>query len=127
MGDSQHLIKDPTQEESSVLGGVSWTPVKKEPVADAAVTTLPQGGRKAPTKAAAQYAVADIDVLLHPKRRIGYGHKKHGLQPFVAQRLQDISMFLRVYIRGTEEWTKSSLTTARIFGRADYYAKRLRH
>jgi len=75
-----------------------------------------RGGRKAPTMTAAHFAIMDIYTLLHPKRHTGPGHKTHGLQPFVMQHLQDMSIFLHLYTHGTQEWTNSSLAVVKIFG-----------
>ena len=68
----------------------------------------------------------DIHTLLHPKRKTGIGHKTHGLRPFVAQRLQDMSVFLCLFIQDIHEWINASLTAAKILGRGSYYAQRLR-
>ena len=85
------------------------------------------GGRPGvPTIAAAQHAIADIDALLHPKRRAGHGRKPHGLRPFLVQRLREMSIFLRVYVHSTKGWTKSSLTAAKFLGRTGHLAKQLR-
>ena len=84
------------------------------------------GSGKAPTIAAAQHAIADIYSLLHPKRQTGHGHKMHGLRPFVARRLEEMLTFLRVYVHGTQEWTKLSLVAAKFLGRGSYLAKQLR-
>lgn len=86
----------------------------------------PQGGRRAPTIAAAQHAIVDIHSLLYPKRQTGPGHKPHTLRPFVAQRLQEMLVFLRVYAQSTGEWIKSSLIATKFLGRGGYFAKSLR-
>ena len=100
------------------MGNTPKASVEDQFTADVTVQPLAsRGGRKAPAMAATQYAIADIiHTLLHPKRQTGYRHKTHGLQPFVVQRLQDVSMFLHLYIHGTQEWTGSSLAAAKILG-----------
>lgn len=49
----------------------------------------------------------------------------HGLRPFVARRLEEMLTFLRVYVHGTQEWTKLSLVAAKFLGRGSYLAKQL--
>ena len=88
---------------------------------------MPRGGGKVPLIAAAYHAIADIHTLLHPKRPVGHRHKMHNLQPFVAQCLQEMSVFLQVYAHGMQEWMRSSLTAANFLGQGGYLAKRLRH
>lgn len=112
----------PTPTLPPTTGSIPWPPVEDQ------FTFQPptsKGGRKAPAMAAAHYAIMDIRTILHPKRQTGPGHKTHGLQPFVVQRLQDMSMFLYLYLHGTKEWTNSSLAAAKILGRGKYYAQRL--
>jgi len=102
-------------------------PIQEKPPVDAALQ--PSAHRddwRSPTVAAAQYAIADIHTLLHPKRQTGYGHKMNALQPFVTKRLQQILIFLRVYVHGTQEWMKSSLVAVKFLGHGSYFAKRLR-
>ena len=128
---SQQANRIPIQEKPlDTLGDVFCTPVGDQSGADA--TSWPTGfrrGRKAPALAAVQLAIRDIHTLLHPKRRIGYGHRMHGLRPFIAQHLQEMLVFLRLYVHGAQcgEWMKSSLTAAKTLGRGGYYAQRLRH
>lgn len=103
-------------------------PAEKQFNAADVVSNLPapRGGRRAPTIAATQHAIADIHSLLYPKRQTGHGHKRHTLRPFVAQRLQEMLVFLRVYAHGTGGWMKSSLVATKFLGRGGYFAKSLR-
>ena len=123
------LVKTQVQEIPLVtVGNTFQTSAKGESTTD--VTSKPStsgGGRKVPTMAAVQHAIADIHILLHPKRRTGHGHKMHHLQPFVAQRLQEISVLLQLYVHGPQEWMLSSITAAKVLRRGSYYAQRLRH
>ena len=111
------------------LDDVSHAPVEDQSGADViSQPSAPRRGRKAPALGAAQLAIGDIHAILHPKRRTGYGHKTHGLGPLVAQRLQEMSVFLQVYVHGVQcgEWINSSLAAAKILGRGSYYARQLR-
>ena len=85
-----------------------------------------RAGQRAPAIAAAQHAIADIRALLHPRRKTGYGHKLHSLQPFVAQWLHAMSLFLQAYIQGPHGWVSSSLTIAELLGRGSYHSQQLR-
>ena len=85
-----------------------------------------RGGEKAPTIAAAQHAIVDMHALLHPRRQMGHGHKAHTLRPFVAQRLQEMLTFLRVYVQSTQEWMRSLVVAAKFLGRGGYFAQQLR-
>ena len=108
------------------LNNVFYIPVGEQSTTDTtSQPPMPRGGGKVPLIAAAYHAIADIHTLLHPKRPVGHRHKMHNLQPFVAQCLQEMSVFLQVYAHGMQEWMRSSLTAANFLGQGGYLAKRL--
>ncbi|TFY77445.1 hypothetical protein EWM64_g6566 [Hericium alpestre] len=87
----------------------------------------------APSKAECADACEHVALILRPPRDSGIGHKPFGGDELLRSRLSMMEMLLRAYskpaiIKGLSEvgWIESSLDVARLHGKAEHTAKRLR-
>jgi hypothetical protein len=92
--------------------------------------------RLPPTQAGAEKALADIKLLLKPRRKTGGGYLWGSFPPLLRERLERVRMLLWTFIDRTKspvaqgkpcspQWMSASLATAHAHERGVYYARQL--
>jgi len=113
--EEENLGEIPEVPDAGPGPGAQWVPSRPPP-------TPPPGPDHVDQR------IKDIENILHPKRKTGYGHIDSDLNYTLRTRLEMMLHFLRIYqINGYEGWIASSEQAARIGGRkAKWTARRLR-